>query len=392
MPTNLNQLRIALVHDWLVTYRGGERVLQALAEIFPHAPIYTLFYEPSRLPSFFSRRTIITPWWSKTPYLHRLRLLGLFAYPHAIEALDLQSYDLVLSSSSCVAKGIIPAPEALHICYSHSPMRYAWDQTHFHFSPRVQTVLGPWLSRLRQWDTTSSARCDHFIANSHYVASRIARYYHRASHVIHPFADLKTYHPDLEPHDKSYYLLVSALVPYKRIDLAIRAAEQLRVPLRIVGEGRHYWRLKQIAGPYTTFLGQVGPEKLRRLYGQARALLFPGIEDFGIVPLEAMACGTPVIAYGKGGITDSVLPGKTGLFFREQTVEALAAAMQKFETMRWSSADCVTRAHQFRKEQFQAQVMTFVETAWDNHQKSQPALFRNVPVGLAEAPLPLPTA
>jgi len=357
-----NPRRVAIIHDWLVTYRGGEKVLEAIAELYPRAEIFTLFHAPGKvgekIESHRIHASFLNRSWLRKYYRHTLPLM-----PYAIESFDLSDFDLVISSSHCVAKGIIPAPDALHICYCHTPMRYAWDRR-FDYFPKglAGAIYAFFLHGTRKWEVTTSSRVDHFIANSTWVARRIEKYYRRSSVVINPFVDPI---PPMTAADRGdYYLIVSGFAPYKRIDLAIRACEELGRPLKIVGEGQEEAALRRIAGPQTTFVGRVGGEDLRRIYQGCRALLFPGEEDFGIVPLEAMASGKPVIALGRGGVTDSVIDGKTGVFFSESTVPALKEAILRFESKRFHPEDCRQRAELFSKERFQRQFKAAVDQWW----------------------------
>jgi len=357
MPTesHISPRRVAIVHDWLISSRGGEKVLEAILELFPQAEIFTLFYDSNRVSEKIRRHPVHVSFLNRFPQAHRYYRHLLPLFPMAIERFDLTDFDLVISSSHCVAKGVIVGPQALHLCYCHTPMRYAWDRYRDYFPPGwKEGLVFPFIHYLRIWDVTSSARVDGFIANSSWVARRIEKYYRRSSEIIHPFVDLSAY-PLSEKKRESHYLAVSAFAPYKRLDLAIEACRKLDRKLRIVGEGQDSALLKRLAGDNVTFLGRLDSDGLRREYAEARALLFPGEEDFGITPLEAMASGTPVLAFGRGGTLDSILPGETGLFFPEQTVESLTQAMLKFEAseMHFSPARCRTRAESFGREAFQ---------------------------------------
>jgi len=348
--------RTALVHDWLTGMRGGEKVLEEMLDFFPAAPIYTLVHLPGRLSRKIERRTIHTSFLQGAPGIakHYRRYLPLF--PAAIEDFDLSGYDLVISTSHCVAKGVIPPPEAFHICYCHTPMRYAWDQEHAYFPRRhgpVARLRSAVLTRLRTWDTASSVRVDLFLANSNFVADRIRRYYGRDAEVLHPPVDTDFYTPGDEPSTSGDYLLaVAALSPYKRLAEAIGACESLGVELRIVGDGPQRAELEALAGPHTRLLGHVDDTTLRELYRGARAVVQPAIEDFGITAVEALACGTPLIAQAVGGVLDIVRDGTDGTLYNGGQ-EALAAAIDKFGEFLFNKLDARQRAEEFSQIRFQ---------------------------------------
>lgn len=336
-------MKIALVHEWLVSMRGGEKVFLEICRLFPNAEIYTLVHRPGGVDADIEAHRLHTSFLQKIPgsARHYPKLLPLF--PMAIEAFDLTPYDLVISSSHCVAKGVITRPEALHVSYIHSPMRYIWD-LHFIYFPRGE---GNFLKRalyrsvanyLRLWDVASSNRVDKMIANSRFVARRIWKYYRRKAGVVHPPVDVDQF--SVSSQVDGYYLAFSSLVPYKRLDLAIQAFNQLRLPLKIIGGGSERAALEKLAGPNIEFLDWLPDHEMRRVLARARALIFPGVEDFGIIPVEANACGVPVIAFGTGGVLDTIIPldehdhpnrQPTGLFFPEQTVEAIRRAVERFE-------------------------------------------------------------
>jgi len=358
----LTEARVALVHDWLNNDRGGEKVLAAIAELFPKADIYTLFYKKGSINPYFEKFSIKASYLNHLPMVHHYHRYLLPLLPHAIERFDLREYDLVISTSHCVAKGVIVAPQATHICYSFTPMRYAWDQYQTYFGDKwYEPLVSCFMHYLRIWDIASSHRVDHFVTLSEWVRQRIQRYYQRSSAVIHPFVDLETYRPSTKPPE-DYYLAAGALVRYKRFDLAIQMAERMNRKLKIVGTGPEMESLKQIAGPNVTFLGRCSNEQLRQLYGQCRALIFPGEEDFGIIPLEVMACGRPVIALGKGGILDTVVEKETGVFFYEANVRSLEKAIRYFEQNEESfqKATCRKRAEGFSRTHFQKDFLDFV--------------------------------
>jgi glycosyltransferase involved in cell wall biosynthesis len=365
----MENIKVALVHDWLTGRRGGEKVLEVLAEIFPKAPIYTLLRFPGSQIEAIERRDIRTSFVQRLPFLKKHYRSYLPLFPLAAEQFDLQDYDLVVSSSHCTAKGVIPGADALHVSYVHSPMRYAWNQYHAYFSPRKlsyvsRRAIPPLIHYLRLWDQSSSARVDHFVANSGAVARRIEKYYRRTADVIHPPVDTEAFTPpDAEP-DRSYDLIVSALVPYKKIDLAVAAYNRLGWPLKIVGEGPEYRALRKPARPNVQFLGPLGTDDLRRLYRAARAFILPGEEDFGIAVLEAQACGTPVVAFGRGGARETVLEGKTGLFFDEPTPESLLAALDKLRGLEFNKSTVRSHALGFSRDIFKEAMTSYLRRRW----------------------------
>lgn len=356
-------MRVALVHDWLTGMRGGEKVLEVLCELYPGADLFTLFHRPGSVSPLIEDRRIVTSFVQRLPAAarHYRRYLPLF--PRAIEQMDLRGYDLVISSSHCVAKSVITAPGTRHLCYCHSPMRYAWDQFDAYFGPaRVGPFVSRWfyrpvLARLARWDAATAVRPQRFIANSRHVAVRIRRYYNREATIVHPPVDTEFYTPAL-PGDgtagratapDAHLLIVSALVPYKRVDLAIAASARAGLPLRIVGEGPERASLERQAGPTVTFLGHVSDAAIREEYRGARAVLLPGEEDFGIVPVEAQACGRPVVALGRGGASETVVHGETGLLFDDPSVESLAGALRQLERTTFESAAIRRQAERFSR-------------------------------------------
>jgi glycosyltransferase involved in cell wall biosynthesis len=303
------------------------------------------------------------------PFLKKYYRWYLPLFPLAAELFDLQEFDLVVSSSHCTVKGIIPRPDALHISYIHSPVRYAWNQYHSYFSPRKlsffsKRLIPPLVHYLRMWDESSSSRVDHFIANSGNVARRIEKYYRRQADVIHAPVDTDFFRPQERLPQRNYDLIVSALVPYKMLDLAVIAYNRLRLPLKIVGIGPELRALCRLAGPNVEFLGSVGAEDLRRLYQEARVLILPGEEDFGITALEAQACGTPVIAYGRGGARETVLDGETGLFFDDLTPESLLASLDKFQGLEFNKVTLRTHATRFSRDIFKKKIESTIREKW----------------------------
>jgi len=348
-------MRVALVHDWLTGMRGGEKVLEVLCGLYPDADIFTLFHRPGTVSPAIERRRIITSFVQHLPLAARYYRRYLPLFPYAIERFRLHDYDLVISSSHCVAKSVMTPPHVRHLCYCHSPMRYAWDQFDAYFGPaRVgalasRLVYRPVLSHLARWDARTAYRANRFLSNSQYVAGRIRRYYNRKSTIVYPPADTVFYHPVSAPR-ASHFLVVSALVPYKRIDLAIAACGRIGATLRIVGDGPDRSRLEASAGEHVTFVGQVSDEEIRQEYRTAMAVLLPGEEDFGIVPVEAQACGTPVVALARGGALETVLDGETGVLFSEPTVDRLAPALTRVAAMAFDRSRLRQHAEQFSRE------------------------------------------
>jgi len=367
--TPMENAKVVLVHDWLTGQRGGEKVLEVLAEIFPKAPIYTLFHIKGSQHPDIEKRVIRTSFLQRAPFLEKKYRSYLPLFPMAIEMFDLQEYDLVVSTSHCVAKGAIPAPDALHVCYIHSPMRYAWNLYFSYFAPDRLSPFSRWLippviHRLRTWDAASAARVDRFVANSANVARRVGKYYRREADVIPPPVDTEFYKPDDSVVRGDHDLVVSALVPYKRIDLAIEAFNRTGAPLKIVGTGPEYRALRKCARANVEFLGAASAEDLRHLYREATAFLLPGEEDFGIATLEAQACGTPVIAYGRGGSLETVVAGETGLLFYEPTVPGLLGALDKFRTFACNRETIRSNAMRFSRERFKEEVSSYLRKAW----------------------------
>ena len=372
----MDHLRVALVHDWLTGQRGGEKVLEALAEIFPEAPIYTLFHFKGSQAEAVERKRIETSFLQRMPFLRRRYRWYLPLYPLAAELFNLQEYDLVVSSSHCVAKGIIPHPDALHVSYVHSPVRYAWNQYDAYFasgrlSPFTRLVIPSRIHRLRMWDVTSSARVDHFLANSRAVAKRIGKYYRRTAEVVYPPVDTDFFRPSGSDAPREFDLIVSALVPYKRIDVAIAAYNRAGLTLKIVGDGPEEKTLRRQAGPKIEFLGARPSSELLELYRRARLMIMPGEEDFGIAAVEAQACGTPVVALGRGGALETVVDGRTGLFFSALTPEGVLGALDKFRTLEFNKSALRTHALGFSRDVFKDRIAASIRRAWQAFKDSK---------------------
>ena len=360
-------MKVGLVHDWLTGMRGGEKVLLSLARMFPDAPIHTLLHVKGSLDPELEQRDIRTTFVQHLPGVARHYRSYLPLFPAAAATIDVSGYDLVISSSHCVVKGVKRSLGALHVCYCHTPMRYVWDRYDDYFggdrvAPLVRPMIAVAASRLRAWDVATAPRVDRFVANSAYVAARIRRYYGRPASVIPPPVDVDFYTPGPDGPG-AYDLVVSALVPYKRLDLVLEAHRGSAVPLKIVGTGPEDARLRAAAGPDIQFLGRVDAEALRDLYRGCRAVLMPNVEDFGITAVEAMACGRPVVVFGEGGGTESVIDGETGVVFREATPAALRAAVDSVATLRFNVAALRARAEQFSRRLFESRFRTFLDAA-----------------------------
>jgi glycosyltransferase involved in cell wall biosynthesis len=346
--------------------RGGEKVLEEVASLFPSAPIYTLFHFPGSVSENLENHTIHTSFLQTAPGLRRHYRSYLPLYPKAIEALDLASADLIVSSSHCVAKGVIPAPGAFHLCYCHTPMRYAWDQEHAYFPKRTgltAQLRSRVLSSLRGWDVASATRVNRFLANSTFVAERIKKYYRREATVIHPPVDTDFFTPGKDQRG-DYCLFVSALAPYKKVDLAIAACNELIIDLRVVGVGPDRKRLERLAGEKTIFLGRVDAADLRELYRGARCFVQPGVEDFGISAVEALACGCPVVACGEGGVLDIVRSGREGLLYGADLDHPdLRSALREMNTFEVQPEQLRQRALLFSAANFRNSMQSVLEQA-----------------------------
>jgi glycosyltransferase involved in cell wall biosynthesis len=353
----LSTLRVALVHDWLTGMRGGERVLQTLCELFPRARLFTLLHVPGAISPEIARLGPESSFVQRLPRAWRWYRHYLPLFPAAVEQFDLDEADLVISSSHCAVKSIVAPGRARHLCYCHSPMRYAWDQFDAYFGPaRLGRASRParWvMRRLACWDRDTSGRPDRYLANSQYVAQRIRQYYNRRAVVVPPPVDTSFYTPSPGPPDR-YFLVVSALVPYKRLEVAIDACRRVRVPLKIVGEGTERARLEALADGNVEFLGRRTDEEVRDLYRRALAVLLPGEEDFGIVPVEAQACGRPVVALGRGGALETVMDGVTGVIVADSRPESWAAALERIAASPLAFDPTVVRAsaERFSRDRF----------------------------------------
>lgn len=355
-------MRVAIAHEWLTTLGGSERVVEALLEIYPDAPVYTTFLSSRNLPESVMRWDVRTSFVQQLPFLHRISQSYIPLFPMAFESFDLSGYDLVVSSSSACAKGVLTGPDTLHLCYCHTPLRYAWEpylDRRFDFeNPLLKAGNSLLLHYLRLWDRQAADRVDHFIANSLNVAAKIGKYYRRQAAVINPPVSVERF--GVVAARRDYFLVVSRLVSYKRVELAVEAFTRLGLPLKVAGDGPERQRLQRMAGPNVQFLGYVSDGELPGLMAGALALIFPGEEDFGIVPVEAMAAGRPVIGLGRGGLLETVVDGKTGLFFPEPTAASLIDAVSRFSPGDFPSQAISSHAAKFSKERFQQEILKFV--------------------------------
>jgi len=357
--------RVAVVHDWLTVPGGSEQVVLQLLEMFPQAELFTSVYDPAPWPAQITERPVHSSFLSRLPGAtrHYPKLLPLMN--RAFRSFDLSAFDLVLSSSHACAKNVRTPPGTLHVCYCHTPMRYAWEEGFLEgedVGRLTRLLLPPLLARLRREDREGAAGPDLFVANSRHVAERIERYYGRTAAVVNPPVDVEHYLA-LERDPGDYYLTFGRVVPYKRVDLAVAACSQLGRPLRVAGDGRALAAVRASAGADTAFLGKVTDEHRDRLLSGARALLFPGEEDFGIVPVEAQAAGVPVVAYAVGGAGETVLDGRTGVLFGEQDASSLAAAIERLEDLVLSEAEVRENAARFGRRRFRAEMAELIEQA-----------------------------
>lgn len=360
----MHPISLALVHDWLNQVGGAEDVLVELVKLFPGAPVFTSIYAPAKMPAPMAAWDIRPNWLDRLPGIHDHHQPYLPLYPLGFARTDLRDYDLVISNKSGFCHGVRVRPDAAHICYCLTPTRYVWTPDAYLEREGQGRLAGlalqPVLAALRRWDYAAAQRVTHFIAISTAIQTRIRRFYHRQSTLIFPPVDVERFRPNDRPPEP-FFLVLSRLIPYKRIDLAVRACSQLGVKLVVAGDGRDRAALEALAGPSIEFLGRVSDAEAEDLMARCQALLFPGLEDFGITPLQAQAAGRPVIAFAAGGALDTVLPGQTGEFFSEQSVAALAAVLARFSPDHFDPARCRAQAERFAASRFRAEFLAFVE-------------------------------
>lgn len=360
-------MRTAIVHDYLNQFGGAEQVILSLHEVFPEAPVFTSIYNEKRLPEAFQRMDIKTSFMQKLPLVFPLFKLYLFCYPLVFEKLDLSGYEVILSSSSAFAKGVRKKPGQLHICYCYTPMRFVWRYEDYvkreAFPGWLKDFLPYFLEPLKRWDIENSRKVDHFVAISQTVAERIRKIYRRESDIISPPVECDFFVPS--GMDRDYYLVVSRLNAYKRIDIVVESFNELDLPLKIIGDGPERRRLQRLARGNIEFLGRRPGPEVARYMAECRALIFPGEEDFGIVPLEAMSAGRPVIAYRAGGAKETVIEGVTGLFFDTQNPTALINAVKRFRFEVFNKETLRGHALKYDKKVFQQKIKNYVREKYE---------------------------
>ncbi|MEL7432544.1 MAG: glycosyltransferase [Chloroflexota bacterium] len=379
-------MQLALVHDWLNQIGGAEDVLETLVTQYPDSPIITSIYAPDIMPDSYRQWDIQTMWMDKLPAIHRHHQPYLPLYPLAWHNADLTSYDVILSNKSGFCHGLqFDQQTGVHICYCLAPTRYIWQLDAYikreGIGKVVEAGLRPLIAMLKKWDYDAAQKVTHFIAISTAIQERIRTYYDRDSVIIFPPVDTSRFQPVPDDQVEDYFLIVSRLIPYKRIDLAVQAATKLGLPLKIGGKGRDMERLQAMAGDTVEFLGYVPNEDLPALMAKAKAFLFPGLEDFGITPVQAEAAGRPVIAYRAGGALDTIIEGVTGEFFDKQTVDSLADVMANFDADKYDSVAVREHALTFDTENFNRQIDSFIQQAWDAKKRGEPFTWQD-PVGL----------
>jgi len=371
MSNETNKLRVAIIHDWLTNFAGSEQVLLALHQMYPDAPIFTTVYKPEAVPQF-SGADIRPSFLQRFPGAKNHHQAFFPLMPLAVEQFNLGEFDIVISSAHNCAKGVITKPETFHLCYCHTPTRYLWSNYHeylrdSHFNFIVNKFIPPLSNKLRIWDFLAADRVDSFVANSKFTAGRILKYYKREAEIIPPPIDTNRF--EISKNQEDYFFTAGRFIPYKKIDLIINAFNKLKLPLKIAGEGHEYKKLKALAGLNIEFLGRVSQEQLINLYSKCRAFVFAAQEDAGIVPLEAQASGRPIIAYGAGGSLETIIDGKTGLFFKEQTAESLISVVKRFRDESFNSKEIRAHAEKFSTENFKDKMKKVVEEGYQNYIK-----------------------
>ena len=359
-------MKIALVHDYLVQYGGAERVLECFCEIWPYAPIYTLIYDEEKTHGIFKGKRIYTSFLQNFPYSHKNHRIFPPLMPPAIEQFDLSKYDVILSDSSSYANGAITPPGTLHICYCHTPMRYAWDDCQkyieeFGFPGFIKKLVPFFMNYIRVWDRVSAERPDEYVANSKFVSGRIKKYYRKESVVINPPVDVERFFVSEKCDD--YFLVAGRLMTYKRFDIVIEAFNKLGWPLKIIGRGPDFKRLRQMSRPNIEFVGRISDQDLAKMFSRAKAFIFPQEEDFGIIAIEAMASGKPLIAFRGGDIVEHVVEGREGIFFDEQTAESLIEALEKFRSENFNPQKIRERTFSFDREIFKGKIKNHIESS-----------------------------
>ena len=359
-------MKVALVHDALNQYGGAERVLEQIKAVYPDAPVFVPLWDPTRLPDCYAGWDVRPSWLDRVPFARSKHRLMLPLYPNAIESIDLRGFDVVVGSSFGFAHGVLTSPGTLHVNYCHSPGRFLWDYHRYAERERLgrpaRVLLSTMLTRLRQWDIAASERPDAWIATSRLVQDRISKFYRKPSVIIPPPVDVGRF--DCGHGEGGYYLMLMRLVGWKRPDIAVEACTRLGLDLVVAGDGRETAALKAIAGPTVRFVGRVDDAAMRPLYAGCRAFILPAEEDFGVTPLEAMASGRPVIAYGRGGALDTVVPGVTGVFFHEQTASCLAETLSRFDPQEYDPAAIRAHAMRFDNSVFRTRLRGFVQDRW----------------------------
>lgn len=358
-------MKVAIVHDYLMQMGGAEKVVEVLHSLFPDAPVYTSAFDRDAMPESYRKWDIHTSFLQRLPFKRKTHRAALLLYPAAFESFDLSAFDLVISSSSSFAKGIITQPGTIHVCYTYTPMRFAWTPRSYmreeRLSMMTRTLLTPALHYLRTWDALASMRVDHYVAISRAVSDRISKFYRRDCDIVFPPVETARFH--ISPVVEDYYVMVTRLAPYKRLELAVEACTRLDRPLKIVGSGRYQKNLQKLAGPKVEFLGHVSDAELPELLARAKAYIMPGEEDFGIAPVEANASGRPVIAFAAGGALDSQIDGVTGVLFHKPTAQSLMDAMKQADALQFDPQIIRAHAQKFDTECFKTAIQRVIEKA-----------------------------